>query len=64
MRYYYEGLDISGNFIRMDITDKNSTDKDKILTAIKNQFSGKVYTLTYHLCGHEDEISCQSSSLN
>lgn len=59
MRSYYEALDISGNFIRSDITNISDINKDIILNSMKLQFSGTNYKLLLHLCGHEDGKCCQ-----
>ena len=65
MRIYFEAAEtvpidseISGEFIRADITDKTDAEIAEIRSAIEGIMAGVNYRLTKHTCGHDEGKSC------
>ncbi len=68
MKLYYEGLEIvekgqEADFIRIDITDINDSERATALQSIIDHFGAVPYTLRLHYCRHDEGKSCEAAVL-
>ena len=63
MRVYLEAREqvINPEFVRLNVTNKNQTERDSILTALKDYMAGLTCVFTRHDCKHEERKSCEAT---
>lgn len=65
MKQYLEAVEIVTDekqeveFIRTDVTGKSATEIAEIQNAVEDVMAGMHYQLQQHLCGHDDNRSCE-----
>jgi len=71
MRQYYEANEITNedstiipDFIRIDITDMSTVERNVVLQLIKDQFVNINHTLILHNCIHDEDPKSQCTTEN
>jgi len=66
MREYYEAAEKASeegeepDFIRIDITDLDDSEREVVLKLMEEQMKGNKYVLKIHYCRHDEDGMCSS----